>query len=347
VSEARHAAGAGRRPSFFHHLHPPRIPAREARLTYTFGLGGISLLLFLVVLVTGILKMFYYIPSIEEANRSVQTITLMVPYGSVVRGLHFWAAQGLVATAVLHLLRVVLSGGYKGGRRFNWLLGLGLLVLVLLFDFTGYALRWDAEIAWALMVGTNLLKSIPWIGEGLYGMVVGGQAIGSSTVVRLYGWHVYGLLLAGLVLLSWHLFRVRRDGGISRAERRGPTISRDDLVWREGVAVLIVLIVLLLTALFLVPSVGAPADFAHLPAEAQAPWFFLWVQELLRHGPPLLMGVAVPLALLVLLALLPYALDRSDKGEGVWFNRPGRRAQAAALLTLALVLGLTLLGLQR
>jgi quinol-cytochrome oxidoreductase complex cytochrome b subunit len=344
VSDSRPTPRENRRPSFFHHLHPPRIPAREARLAYTFGLGGVSVFLFLVVLITGILEMFYYVPSVEEANRSVQTITLLVPYGSVVKGLHYWAAQGLVVTAALHLLRVVLSGGYKSGRRFNWLLGLGLLVLVLLFDFTGYALRWDSDIAWALMVGTNLLKTIPWVGESLYGMVVGGQAIGGATVVRLYGWHVYGLLLVALVLLFWHLFRVRRDGGISRAERRGPTISRDSLVWRESVAVLAVLALLLLLALFLVPAVGPPADFAALPPEAQAPWFFLWVQELLRHGPPLWMGVVAPLALLALLALLPYVLDRSASGEGVWFNRPGRLAQAAALLALALVVTLTLIG---
>jgi quinol-cytochrome oxidoreductase complex cytochrome b subunit len=291
--------------------------------------------------------MFYYVPSLEEANRSLQEITLLVPYGWVVRGLHYWAAQALVITSLLHLMRVVLTGGYKGGRRFNWLLGLSLLVMVLLLDFTGYALRWDAGIAWALKIGTNLLRVIPFAGDGLYTLVVGAEEIGRPTVVRLYGWHVYGLALIAATFTGWHLFRIRRDGGISRADRRGPTISRNELVRREALAALVTLIVLLLLTLFFPPSLGPTADFTGLPAEATAPWFFLWIQELLRRGPPLWMGVVVPLALLSVLALIPYALDRSADGEGIWFNRPGRLAQIVTLLIVVIILAFTLSGALR
>jgi quinol-cytochrome oxidoreductase complex cytochrome b subunit len=288
--------------------------------------------------------MFYYVPSLEEANSSLQQITFLVPYGLVIRGLHYWAAQALVVTSLLHLLRVVFTGGYKGGRRFNWLLGLSLLVMVLFFDFTGYALRWDEDIAWALKVGTNLLRTIPYAGEALYVLVVGGVEIGRATVVRIYGWHVYGLVLASAIFTGWHLFRVRRDGGISKAERRGSTISRNELVRRELLAALIASIVLLLLTVFFPPSLAPAANFDSLPAEATAPWFFLWIQELLRRGPPLWMGVVIPLVLLVALGLVPYALDRSAEGEGLWFNRPGRLAQIITLLVVAVTVILTLIG---
>ena len=170
------------RPSFFSHLHPPTIPAQQARFRHTFGLGGISLLLFLVLCLTGALELFYYEPSLAGANASVQTLTFLVPFGGLVRSLHYWAAQLLVVSVCLHLLRVMLTGAYKAPRRFNWLLGLSLLFGVLLLDFTGYALRWDAHIGWALLVGTNLLKTIPLAGPVLYGMVVGGPELGASSL---------------------------------------------------------------------------------------------------------------------------------------------------------------------
>ena len=203
------------RPTFFHHLHPPTIPAREARFRYTFGLGGISIFLFVVLVVTGALELFYYIPSSDGANKSVQVITYLVPYGWLVRGLHYWAAQALVVSVSLHMLRVVFTGGYKRPRRFNWLLGVSLLVLVVLLNFTGFVLRWDTDIEWALLVGTNLLKSIPLIGSELYGMLVGGQEIGPDTVVRFYSWHIFALAVMGFGVMIWHIFRVRRDGGIA------------------------------------------------------------------------------------------------------------------------------------
>ncbi len=333
-----------KRPSFFHHLHPPHIPAREARWRYTFGLGGTAVYLFIILALTGALEVFYYVPSAAEANQSLQAMITLVPYGWLVRSIHYWAAQALVVVTILHMLRVILTGAYKPPRRFNWLLGLTLLVLLLLFNFTGYALRWDADIAWALMVGTNLLHSIPLVGAGLYGMVVGSSEIGAATVVRLYGWHLFGLLLVTLFLIFWHIFRVRRDGGISRAQPRQTSIHRDELVRREAIGALAVTILLLVVAMLFPPALGQAADFGHMPAEAAAPWFFLWVQQLLRYGSPLLMGVLVPLLLLAVLVLLPYVVDRRQEGVGVWFNREGRVAQGLALLVMAFVLGLIVWG---
>jgi quinol-cytochrome oxidoreductase complex cytochrome b subunit len=300
-----------------------------------------------VLLVTGALELFYYVPTSEGANPSLQMITLLVPYGRLVRSLHFWSAQILVVTSMLHMSRVVFTGAYKRPRRFNWLLGLGLLVLVLLFDFTGYVLRWDMDIAWALLVGTNLLKSVPLLGEGLYGLVVGGTEIGSPTVGRFYSWHIYILTLVVFILLAWHIFRVRRDGGISHStedSRSKGRISRDALVNREVVALFVSSVLLLGIAALFPPQLGATMDLQSLSSEASAPWFFLWIQQLLRLGPPFTMGVLIPVVLLGILALIPYLIDRSSEGVGDWFNRRGRAAQLILVGVVGLVLGLTLVG---
>jgi quinol-cytochrome oxidoreductase complex cytochrome b subunit len=343
------------RPSFFLHLHPASIPWREARFRYTFGLGGLAVFLFLSLILTGALELFYYVPSAESANASVQTLTFLVPFGWLVRALHYWAAQALVVVCVLHMLRVVLSGAYKPPRRFNWILGAVLLVTVLFLDFTGYALRWDDHVAWAMLVGTNLIRSIPAIGETLYATIVGGGQLGPATVVRFYAWHIFGLALPGFGVLVWHLFRVRRDGGISHREAGEsapwrvpgqPTrIGRSELLGKEVIAALVATIGLVVLSLVLPPSLGGPLDLGTPPAEATAPWFFIWVQRLLRLGNPLALGVGVPLALLVLLVLLPYVLDRSRSGTAVWFNREGRVAQVFALLVIATLIGLTVWGI--
>ena len=146
-----------RRPNFFYHLHPPTLPQREASFRYTFGLGGISVWLFFVLVVTGILLTFVYVPTPDEAFSSIEVITYQVPLGWLIRNLHYWAAQGLVIVVALHMLRVIFTGAYKAPRKTNYLIGLALLAGTLLLDFTGYVLRWDDGTRWGLIVGTNLV----------------------------------------------------------------------------------------------------------------------------------------------------------------------------------------------
>lgn len=335
------------RPSFFAHLHPPSIPAPQARWTHTFGLGGLAVFLSTVLLISGILELFFYIPTPEQAAASVQTITFLVPHGGLVRGLHFWAGQALVAVVVLHLLRVVFTGAFVPPRRFNYLIGVGLLLLVLLLDFTGYVLRWDEGIRWALLVGTNLIHAIPGVGPGLYQFVIGGDAPGATTLSRFYAWHIFGLALAMAALVAWHIFRVRRDGGIAAPEQKqaASRISREDLVRREALALLIALALLtFLAVLVAAPIAPSITDSpTALLSESRAPWFFLWIQHLLRFGDSFWMGVFLPLALLSLLAALPFIFPRLPREQqGRWFP-PGARpaallAAAFALLWLALTL---------
>jgi cytochrome b-561 len=214
-------------------------------------------------------------------------------------------------------------------------------VLTLLLDFSGYVLRWDQDTGWALLVGTNLIKDVPGIGPALYRLLVGGEAIGEAALLRFYTWHVLGLAAIALGLIGWHIFRVRRDGGISFRERE-PRVSREQLVRTEVTAALLTLAGLFALSVVADAPLGAPSDPTMLVAEPQAPWFFMWVQELLRVAPPLLAGVLTPLTILAILSVLPYTLDRSEAGVAEWFNRPGRVAQVVFLVILVGVIVLTL-----
>ncbi len=339
-----------KRPNFFAHLHPPTIPAAQARWRYTLGAGGIAVFLCLVLVVTGLLEMFYYMPSPDQAANSIQTITFLVPFGSFVRNLHYWAAQALVVVAVIHLLRVIFTGAFSSPRRFNYLLGLGLLIIILFFDFTGYVLRWDEGIRWALVAGTNLIKSIPALGESLFLFVVGGSTIGPAALVRFYTWHIYALGIIGAVILIWHLFRVRRDGGIAAPPNRLPLktdrIDRSELLRREVLAMLIAGVVLVLLSAFLRAPIALPIrDNVIQLTDARAPWFFLWVQQLLKLGNPFLLGVVVPLLVVLILVLIPYVFPQLNETErGRWFPRKGRAAQILVTAIFLTLIILTILG---
>jgi quinol-cytochrome oxidoreductase complex cytochrome b subunit/mono/diheme cytochrome c family protein len=338
------------RENFFHHLHPPKIPAAQARFGFTLAAGGLSVFFCLVLLVTGALEMYYYIPASSTAGASIQTITNLVPYGSLVRNLHYWSAQMLVVVAMIHLVRVILTGAYAPPRRFNYLLGLMLLVVVLLLDFTGYVLRWDEGIRWALVVGTNLLKTIPTAGEGLYRFIIGGAEVGPASLTRFYAWHIYGLTLVAAAIAAWHFFRVRRDGGISSpAAMRGEPparIPRSELVKKEVAAMLLAGAALLLLALLLPAPLDQPiSDQGLLSGDSRAPWFFLWIQQTLQLGDPFLWGVILPLGAVIVLGALPYLLPNAKPEEqGRWFPAGNRAGQILGMAVIGLILVLTLLG---
>lgn len=334
------------KPNFVLHLHPPTIPALQARFRYTLGAGGLAVFLCLVLLVTGILEMFYYIPTPEHAAVSVEIITSLVPFGALILNLHFWSAQALLIVVSIHLLRVILTGAYARHRRLNYLIGLGMLVLALLLDFTGYVLRWDEGIRWALIVGTNLLKTVPWAGDWLYRIAVGGPEPGTSSIERFYTWHIFVLTLAMIVLGAWHIFRVRRDGGVAvppPEHRKDQTrITRFDLVRREVLVMILAGVTLLFVSLFFPAPIERPITQAVMDVQNErAPWFFLWVQQLLKLGDPFFWGVAFPVILLTVLAVLPFVLPQPGEEElGRWFPRGNRLAQ---VITLAITLAILLL----
>jgi quinol-cytochrome oxidoreductase complex cytochrome b subunit len=338
------------RPNFFHHLHPPTIPAAQARWRYTLGAGGIAIFLVLILILTGVLEMFFYYPTPAEAAHSIQALTYGAPFGGLLRNLHYWSAQLLLIVSAFHLFRVVFTGAYIPPRRFNYLLGLVLFVFIILLDFTGYILRWDQGIHWALVVGVNLIKSVPWVGNNLYQILVGGTQPGAATLIRFYAWHIFGLALLAVIALIWHAFRVRRDGGIAvpPADQRPYTarISRFELVQREVTAMIWCGSVLLLLSIFIPAPIGpVMADITAPSSEGRAPWFLLWVQQMLKWGNPFVWGVLLPSAVLVILASFSFVFPKPTPRElGRWFPRSNRLAQVTLVVIAFLVLLLTALA---
>lgn len=197
------------------HLHPTRVPKRATDVSYTWGLGGLSIFMFVILTITGIFLMFYYIPSTDQAYWSILELERNVTMGSFMRNMHRWAAHAMVIFVFLHMTRVFYTGSYKRPREFNWVVGVGLLVITFLLSFTGYLLPWDQLAYWAITVGTNIAKSTPFIGKQVELALLGGYEIGQPTLIRWYTLHVIFLPMALILLVSFHFWRVRKDGNIS------------------------------------------------------------------------------------------------------------------------------------
>ncbi|MSQ41685.1 MAG: DUF4405 domain-containing protein [Dehalococcoidia bacterium] len=200
----------------FLHLHPTRIHRTHVKITHTFCLGGLSFFLFLGLTITGVLLMFYYVPSVERAYEDMQRIQTDVRFGMLMRNLHRWMAHGMVLAVLMHMMRVFYTGAYKPPREFNWVVGVVLLVLTLLLSFTGYLLPWDELSLWAITVGTNMVGSAPILGEPNRFVLIGGFDVGASALIRFYTLHVVGLPLLAAVFMTVHFWRIRRDGGLAR-----------------------------------------------------------------------------------------------------------------------------------
>ncbi len=198
--------------NFFLHLYPVKIPARVLKLRYSFRLGFISTVLFFTLALTGVYLMFFYTPAVGSAYGDMQTIRTGVGFGQLVRNVHRWSAHLMVLVVFLHLVRVFYAGAYKKPREFNWVIGVVLMLLTLGLSFTGYLLPWDQLSYWAVTVGTNLVHQVPVIGGSLQSLLLGGDQIGQSTLIRFYALHVAVLPIGVVLLLSIHIWRVRKDG---------------------------------------------------------------------------------------------------------------------------------------
>jgi quinol-cytochrome oxidoreductase complex cytochrome b subunit len=200
----------------FLHLHPTRIHKTHVKITHTYCLGGLSFFLFLGLTVTGVLLMFYYVPSVDRAYTDIASLETNVRYGSLIRNMHRWMAHGMVLTVLLHMMRVFYTGAYKPPREFNWIVGVILLILTLLLSFTGYLLPWDQLALWAITVGTNMVGSAPVLGDSVVFVMRGGFDVGPNALIRFYTLHVIGLPLVAAIFMAVHFWRIRRDGGMAR-----------------------------------------------------------------------------------------------------------------------------------
>lgn len=199
--------------NFVNHIRPRFVPDGALRVLYTFCLGGLSFLAFIVLGVTGLLLMYHYEPG-ETAFHSILTISSVIPYGGVIRNLHYWAGQLMVVTVNLHMLRVVWTKSYKPPKQLNWLVGVALLIFVLFLDFTGYLLVGSQESGAAATVAVNIIGLIPVIGIGLAQMLFGEPSALSGSTLVVYVWHCVALPMVIFLLQLYHFWRVRRDGGV-------------------------------------------------------------------------------------------------------------------------------------
>ena len=215
--------------TFVLQLRPVRVPAAAIRFTHTFGLGGASLVLLVLLAVTGSLLMFAYTPVPGDAYASIERLEGEVLFGAFVRALHHWSANLLVLVAALHLLRVFFTGGFLAGRELNWIVGLVLFGTIAASAFTGYLLPWDQLAFWAATIVTGMAGYVPLVGPALASLLRGGEEIGPATLGTYYALHTQwlpALLFAGA---GFHFWRVRRAKGVvlppdaARDEARRPS----------------------------------------------------------------------------------------------------------------------------
>jgi quinol-cytochrome oxidoreductase complex cytochrome b subunit len=205
--------------NIFFHLHPVKVSRSSIKATYTWGLGVLAIVMFAVLTVTGTLIMFYYVPSTELAYHNIVELQTKVPYGQLMRNMHRWSAHGMVLIVVLHMIRVFYTGAYKVPREFNWIVGVVLLLLTLGGSFTGYLLPWDQLSYWAITVGTNIAGYTPVIGSGVKLMMLGGFEVGQNALTRFYALHIVFIPAAIVGLISLHMWRVRKDGGLAAQDQ--------------------------------------------------------------------------------------------------------------------------------
>ena len=364
--------------SLFLHIHPARVSRHVLRPTYTFALGLVSAVLFIILTVTGLALMLYYVPHPPEAYGSMKDLQFVVTFGIVLRNMHRWSAHGMVVVVFLHMCRVFWTGSYKAPREFNWVVGVLLLLLTLGLSFTGYLLPWDQLAFWAITVGTNIAAYAPVVGDQVKYLMLGGHVIGPMTLLRFYVLHCVILPLVMVILISLHVWRVRKDGlsgapalavtveeaggvfpastktyGLMSMSRR-PRVSvesRDPydevfawphLLYRELLVALGVIVALHAISLVFMAPLEEMADPTRTPNPAKAPWYFLGLQELV-HYSALIGGVIVPTLLVLALLLLPY-VDRTPTGTGQWFPRERRVANAVFTGLAALMVVLTITG---
>jgi quinol-cytochrome oxidoreductase complex cytochrome b subunit len=201
--------------NFFLHVHPTKVRKRSVKFTYTWGLGGLSLGLFIILVFTGGLLMLYYRPSVAQAYWDMKDLQFVVSNGRFLRNMHRWAAHAMVAVVFLHMMRVFYTGSYRPPKEFNWVIGVFLLVTTILLSYTGYLLPWDQLSFWGISVGTNMVKAVPFgLGDTISYLLLGGTMVGENALVRFYVLHCFIIPVAAVVLMAIHFWRVRKDGGV-------------------------------------------------------------------------------------------------------------------------------------
>jgi cytochrome b6 len=322
-----------------HFVATKGVPVHTQKIWYY--LGGVTLFLFAIQVVTGILLLLYYRPSAEEAYESVQFIVTTVEFGWLIRNLHSWSANLLVAAAFAHLFSVYLLRAYRRPRELTWISGVLLLFLMLTFGFSGYLLPWNELAFFATKVGTGIAGAVPIVGGFLMRFLRGGDEVTGATLSRFFGLHVAVLPALTTILVAVHLLLVQRQGmsvppPLEARQRAGEQVRqmpffpnyvmRDVLVWYLALAILIAL------SAFFPWELGRKADeFAPVPAGIRPEWYFLAMFHTFKLLPSHILGiegerlgVGVFSLVAVALLLVPFLDRQTARGElqtrFMWFG---------------------------
>ncbi len=203
------------------HLHSAKVRRRTLEVSSTYFLGALSLILFGVLVVTGLLLMLYYHPSVPRAYDDMKELQFVVSNGLFLRNMHRWAAHLMVLAVFLHMLRVFYHKAYRPPREFNWVVGVALFLMTLLLSYTGYLLPWDQLSFWGVSVGTNMVKAMPVFGKPFRYLLLGGNIVGENALLRFYVLHCVLIPLGMVLAIAVHLWRVRKDGGLAGSDNSG------------------------------------------------------------------------------------------------------------------------------
>ena len=345
--------GAGSLEEFLRHK---TVPVHRHTLWYYFG--GMTLFLFIIQVLTGILLLLYYRPTPNDAFESVQYVMTQVRFGWLIRSVHSWSANLMIFTAFVHMFSVYFSKAYRKPRELTWVSGMLLLFIVMGFGFSGYLLPWNTLAFFATKVGTQMAGSVPMVGKWLLVFLRGGEEVTGATLTRFFGFHVAVLPGLATLLLATHLLLVQRLGmsvppGVERdiAEGREPArtmpffpnfLLRDIIGWYAALGVLGAL-----AAIF--PwELGTKADpFAPAPAGIHPEWYFLFMFQTLKYLPAkvfFLDGELLGLFGFSAAALVWVAVPFLDRRVG--FGRVTRFFTGMGVFALGYMIVLSLLALR-
>ena len=198
----------------FLHLFSTKVRRRMLGFRATWYLGALTLGTFFILVITGILLMLYYHPSVPQAYADVKDLKFVVSSGMFLRNLHRWSAHAMVLLVFAHMFRVFYRGAYRPPRELNWVIGVVLLLITLLLSYTGYLLPWDQLAFWAITVGSNISSAVPVFGDKARFLMLGGRQVNANALLRFYVLHCVILPLAAVLFVAVHMWRIRKDGGL-------------------------------------------------------------------------------------------------------------------------------------
>jgi cytochrome b6 len=221
--------------NIFLHLFATKVRKRMVHFSATWYLGTLTLGTFLILVITGILLMLYYHPSVPQAYADMKDLQFVVSSGLFLRNLHRWSAQLMVFLVFAHMFKVFYRGAFRTPREFNWVVGIVLLLITLLLSYTGYLLPWDQLAFWAITVGSNLASSVPLVGNKIHFLLLGGNQVNANALLRFYVLHCVILPLAAILLIAVHFWRIRKDGGlyVQQSEPKSEAAVKNALAAKE------------------------------------------------------------------------------------------------------------------